>query len=178
MTRNFTYFIILTLLVSWKLAGEEHNVDVLHKVQKTEVANEIRGIRFAFKAGRINTFKETIEIKGTLYNDNSDTAYFLSSTCDGEQYSLRFDKAKFSLTPFMNCNASFLRLGKIAPNGQYSFKAHFRCETNQTKINLGFDFFSVDKSFVLTNKNLGNLNIFNRPQNEQTIIWAGDITIN
>jgi hypothetical protein len=84
MTRNFSYFIILILLISCKLAGKESKVDVLHKTDTTTATNEIKDIRFVFKARRINTFKETIEIKATLYNDNRDTVYFLTSTCDGE----------------------------------------------------------------------------------------------
>ncbi len=177
MTKSLFHLIILTLLISCKLGEQESNVEVLHKVDKTTATNEIRGIRFAVKAGRINTFKETIEIKATLYNDNIDTAYFLTSTCDGEQYSLRYDTTKFELTPFMNCNASFPRIGKIAPKGQYDFQAHFGCSSSETKIKVGFDFYSVDKSFNLNNRNLGNLNIFNRPLDEQTIIWTEGVTI-
>lgn len=177
MTRNFFYFIILTFLISCKLGGQENKLEVLRIADKEITTNEIRDIRFAIKAGRMNTFKETIEIKAILYNDNIDTVYFLTSTCDGEQYSLRYDTAKFELTPFMNCNASFPSLAKIGPKGQYSFQAHFRCSSNETKIKIGFDFYSVDKTFDLTNKNLGNLNIFNRPKNKQTIVWADNTTI-
>jgi hypothetical protein len=177
MTRQFCYFIILTLLISCELGGQESKREALHTADKTKAINEIRDIRFAVKAGRINTFKETVEIKATLYNDNIDTAYFLTSTCGGEQYSLRYDTAKFELISFMNCNASFPRLAKIAPKGEYDFQAHFRCISSETKIKIGFDFYSVDKSFDLTNKSLGTLNIFNRPLDEQTIIWAQDVAI-
>jgi hypothetical protein len=90
---------------------------------------------------------------------------------------LRYDTAKYELTPFMNCNASFPRFDKIAPRGQYDFRAHFRCISSDTKIKMGFNFYSVDKSFDLTNKNIGNLNIFNRQENKQTIIWADYTTI-
>ena len=112
-----------------------------------------------------------------LFNDNTDTVYFLSSTCDGEQYSLRYDTAKFVLTPFMNCNASYPIIIKIAPRGQHDFQAHFRCSSKETKIKLGFDFYSVDKSFDLTNKNSGDINIFNRPKDKQTIIWVDEKAI-
>jgi len=177
MTRNFFYFTILSFLISYKLGGQESKVDGLLISDKTIATNEIGGIRFYIKAGRINTLKETIEIKAIIYNDNIDTAYFLTSTCDGEQYSLRYDTAKFELTPLMNCNASFPRVVKIAPKGQHDFQAHFRCSSSETKIKMGFDFYSVDKLIDLTNKNLGNLNIFNRQQNKQTIIWADNATI-
>ncbi len=111
------------------------------------------------------------------FNSNADTVYFLSSSCDGEQYSLRSDTAKFVLTPFINCNASYPRLMKIAPKGQYDFQVHFKCSSKATKVKLGFDFYSVDKSFNLTNKNLGAINILNKPENKQTIVWADEKTI-
>jgi hypothetical protein len=139
--------------------------------------NNINGIRFKFSAGRINTFKETIEINAALFNDNSDTVYFLTSTCEGEQFSLRFDTAEFTLTPLLNCNASYPMIEKIAPHGQYNFHAHFRCSSIETKIRLGFDFYQVNKTFKLSHKNPAYLNIFNRPVNEQKIIWADETEI-
>ena len=134
-------------------------------------------IRFDFTAAHINTFKETIEIKASLFNSSADTIYFLSSTCEGEQYSLRYDKEKFTLTPLINCNASFPIIIKIAPKGQHTFQAHFSYRNKETKITLGFDFYFVDRSFYLTNKNLGNTHIFDRLTGEQTIIWSNEKTI-
>jgi hypothetical protein len=177
MTRQILILIILTLGLSYISGRQESKAEQnVAGSDKTEIKVK-ENIRFDFSAGRINTFQETIEIKASLFNDNIDTVFFLSSTCDGEQYSLRYDTAKFVLTPFMNCNASFPRLMKIAPKGQYDFQAHFSCSSKETKVRLGFDFYSVDKSFDLTNKNLGNINIFNRPKDMQTIIWADEKTI-
>jgi hypothetical protein len=177
MTRQFLFLLFLALGLSCNLGGQE-NIAVQNVTRKDKVENKPKeNIRFDFSAGRINTFKETIEIKATLYNDNADTVYFLSSTCDGEQYSLRYNTAKFMLTPFLNCNASYPKIIKIAPNGQHDFQAHFRYNSMETRIKLGFDFYSVDKSFNLTYKNLGDINIFNRPDDKQTIIWADEKTI-
>ena len=114
------------------------------------------------------TFHETIEINASLFNDNADTAYFLSSSCDGEQYSIRYDTAKFVLTPFMNCYASFPRLMKIVPKGQFDFKAHFTCRSDENKIKLGFDFYSVDKSIDFTKITLSD--VLDRLEHEQVII--------
>jgi hypothetical protein len=177
MTRQILFLIIFSLGLSCN-SGRQENKAVLNVASsnKTEIKAK-ENIRFDFSAGRINTFQESIEIKALLFNDNIDTVYFLSSSCDGEQYSLRYDTAKFMLTPLMNCNASYPKLIKIAPKGKYDFKAHFSCSSKQTKVKLGFDFYSVDKSFDLTNKNLGAINIFNRPKNKQTIIWADEKTI-
>jgi hypothetical protein len=184
MTRHLQLLIILTLGLSCNSVRQESQTEQSlavtedAKLSFTGSQDKVKeNIRFDFTVGRINTFKETIEIKATLFNDNADTVYFLSSSCDGEQYSLRYDTAKFVLTPFINCNASYPRLMKIAPKGQYDFQAHFRCSSKETKIKLGFDFYSVDQSFDLTNKNLGDINIFNRPKDKQTIIWADEKTI-
>ena len=177
MTRQILFLIILTFGLSCNSGRQESKAELnLAGSDKTEIKAK-ENIRFDFSAGRINTFQETIEIKASLFNDNADTVYFLSYSCDGEQYSLRYDTAKFVLTPFLVCNASYPRLMKIAPKGQYDFQAHFGCSSKETKIKLGFDFYSVNKSFDLTNKNLGNINIFNRPKDMQTIIWADEKTI-
>jgi len=187
MTRQILFLIILIAGLSFNLAGlEDHKEQSVLQTHDPQLMLSGSGkvqdkakenIRFDFTSVRINTFKETIEIKATLYNDNADTVYFLSSSCDGEQYSLRYDTAKFVLTPFLNCNASYPGLLKIAPKGKHGFQAHFRCSSTETKIKLGFDFYSVDKSFDLTNKNLGDINIFNRPKDKQTIVWADEKTI-
>lgn len=177
MTRQILSLIILALGLSC-IAGKEANQTELSVVGSDKTEEKVKeNIRFDFTAERINTFKETIEIKASLFNDNIDTVCFLSSSCDGEQYSLCYDTAKFVLTPFINCNASYPRLMKIAPKGQYDFQAHFRCSSKETKIKLGFDFYSVDKSLDLTNKKLGEINIFNRPEDKQTIVWTNEKTI-
>jgi hypothetical protein len=176
MTRQILILIILTLglsFISGRQSKAELNVVGSDKIDIKAKEN----IRFDFSAVRINTFQETIEIKASLFNDNIDTVYFLSSTCEGEQYSLRYDTSKFVLTPFKNCNASFPKLMKIAPKGQYDFQAHFSCSSKEAKVKLGFDLYSVDESIDLKNKNLGDINIFNRPKDKQTIIWADEKTI-
>ena len=183
MKRQIPFLIILTLgltcISSRNKNIVEHNVDQevtqLGFVSSNNTNKKVKEkIRFDFTVGRINTFENAIEIKASLFNDNEDTIYFLSSSCDGEQYSLRYNKSKFILTPFINCNSTYPRLMKIAPKGQYNFQAHYRCANKETKIKLGFDFYSVDKSFNLKNKNVKDINIFNRPNDKQTIIWADE----
>lgn len=177
MTRQFLFLLILGLGLSCNSGRSESSTELkVLGTDKTEIKAD-KNIRFDFSTGRINTFQETIEIKASLFNDNIDTIYFLSSTCDGEQYSLRYDTAKFLLTPFINCNASYPIIIKIAPKSQHDFQAHFRCRNAETKIKLGFDFYLVDKSFNLTSKNLENINIFNRPKDKQIIVWADEKTI-
>src|SRR5690554_279790 len=185
MTRYLQLLIILTLGLSCNLVRQESPTEQSSAVTKDthltstdfqETQKKVKeNIRFDFTAGRINTFEETIEIKASLFNDDTDTVYFLSSSCDGEQYSLRYDTTKFVLTPFINCNASFPRLMKISPKGQYNFQAHFRCSSKETIIKLGFDFYSVDKSLDLNKITLAD--IHGRNEREQTVIWTDEKTI-
>jgi hypothetical protein len=134
-------------------------------------------MRFDFTAKRINNYGESIEVVGSLINENADTVYFLSTTCDGEQYSLQFDTTQFELTPFLLCNASFPKVIEIPPHGHYDFTVHFRADSHETKIKLGFDFYSVDKSFRIINQNWRGITIFNRSKEQQNILWAEEKTI-
>lgn len=139
------------------MGGKESKVEESSKADKTSVTNKIKSIRSSIKASRIYGSKETIKINASLYNNGLDTAYFLTRSCEGEQYSLHYDTSKLELTPFVLCNAVFLKFGKIAPKGQYDFQAHFRCKRSNAKIKLGFDLYSVDKTVDTTNQSLADL---------------------
>ena len=136
----------------------------------TPIINSPDNVRFDFKATNMVNFKKTIEINATLINDNLDTIYFLTSSCDGMQYSLEYDTTKLFLTPFMNCNANFPMIGKIPPKGKLDFDAHFSFSEKVTSINLGFDFYRIDKSFHLTKIKLHD--VYCRPGNVKNIKWA------
>lgn len=167
MTRPILFLLILTLGLSCSSGRQEGRVETKAK----------EDIRFDFSAGRTNTFQESIEVNATLFNDSADTIYFLSSSCDGEQYSLLYDTAKFELTPYLYCNVTYPAIMKIEPKGKHDFQAHFRCSSTETKIKLGFDFFSVDKSFDLTDKCIGDITIFDRQKDLQKLIWADEKSI-
>lgn len=175
MIRQLLILLFLTLGHSCTQNGQSRKTEINVTESFTTKIKAKENIRFDFSAGRINTFQETIEIKASLFNDNADTVYFLTSSCYGEQYSLRYDTSKFMLTSFINCNASFPSLMKIAPKGQYDFQAHFICSSKETKIKLGFDFYSVDKSLDMNKITLAD--IHDRNEKEQTIIWTDDKTI-
>ncbi len=115
--------------------------------QKKTGAKAPENIRFDFTAALDDSASRTYEIRATLFNDGTDTAYFLSTSCEGESYSLRYDTTRFVLTPRILCNASFPRIIKIAPRGQHDFKTYLRCIGNNSTIRMGFDFYSVDAGF-------------------------------
>jgi len=153
--------------------------DILPKTQgsyqmvnqkNTAIADSKGNVRFDFKASRLVKFKNTIEIQATLFNDNTDTVYFLTSTCDGMQYSLEYDSTKLILTPFFNCNANYPMIGKIPPNGKTDFDAHFRVNEKMTSIRLGFDFYQVDKSFDI--KKIELHDVYYSPGRAKNMLWA------
>lgn len=161
MIKTILSFVMAILLLSGKTNGQENKAE-----------NDISGIRFSFKAYWSNEFKDNIEIKAALYNDNPDTVYFLTSTCDGIIYSFQYDTSKFMISPRLFCNASFPMVVRIAPHDSYEFNAYFRSRSHEKSIKLGFDFYAISKDFNFKNKNIGELHIYYRPKEQQTIIWA------
>jgi tetratricopeptide (TPR) repeat protein len=172
----------------WKLALEMHELCItIHdstnnaeaKKQKA-IITKTEGIRFDFEIVSVN--KDIIEIKASLFNDNSDTAYFFSTTCGGEIYSLRYDTAQFERPCYsefgliIECCGSMPIIIKIIPKGRHDFGVLFKNIGNENKMKLGFDFYSVDKSFDLTKIKNANA-IYRRPNKEQTIIWADEKTV-
>lgn len=141
-------------------------------IEKKDVA-KTENLTFDFLAQRINTYKETVEILGSVINIGEDTVYFLTTSCDGEQYSLVFDTTLFALTPTLFCNFSMPQIGKIAPNSNFNFMARFHCSSSQSKMKLGFDICLVDKSYTTMRRvELDEIRIFNRPPENQYILWA------
>jgi tetratricopeptide (TPR) repeat protein len=178
---------IYTEQKQWKLALKmrELCVSIHDSISNAEtkkqkiITTKTEGIRFDFSIVHVN--KNTIEVKASLFNDNSDTAYFFSSTCGGEIYSLRYDTAQFERPYYgefgliITCGGSMPIIIKITPKGQHDFYfwVVFKNIGNENKIKLGFDFYSVNKSFDLTTIKNSN-NIYKRPKKEQTIIWADE----
>jgi hypothetical protein len=167
MKKLALYSFILGLGLSCNSSQQTKSKETIPVKAENKEGNKIR---FDFSAKRMNACKEAIEVNASLFNDGSDTVYFLTSTCEGDQYSLRYDTAKFVLTPFENCNASFPQVQKISPAEHYNFKAHFKCSPQETMIKLGFDFYEVEKSFDV--KKIALINLHGRPRKDQNILWA------
>ena len=162
--------LILFFVIAFFCNGNKHENHFTTETTCTTLVstgNNKDKVQFDFKANYINTI--TIDITASLYNDNTDTVYFLASTCDGMQYSLQYDTSKFILKPFLNCNASFPTIAKIPPKGHIDFKAQFRHKLKESGITLGFDFYQVEKSFDLAKIKL--YNIYNRPDKDKKIKW-------
>jgi hypothetical protein len=177
MKKLFVFFLFLGLVLSCNSNKDEKKTAPKKTHSEKPKVGIPKDIRFDFTAKRLeSTFLgKSIEISATLYNDNLDEAYFLTTSCDGEQYSLIFDKSKFELTSLIFCNASYPKLVKIPAKGKYEFQAHFSSKNKEQKIKLGFDFYSVDKSINMSKVSLNGILI--RPKSMQTIIWAEEKNI-
>jgi hypothetical protein len=125
---------------------------------------------FSFSTKHLSNDKNQIEIMGLLFNHNSDTLYFLSSSCDGTQYSLQFDSTKFTMNPRLDCFTSWPVIQKIPPNKSFAFSSYFKLKSNENKIKLGFDLYVIPKAFDLKSVKLRQ--IYNRKNTFKNIIWA------
>jgi hypothetical protein len=166
---NLLSILIFVVSVFWK--NLDSNSFKMRELDSKQTDSTKR-VRFDFK---VNTsgdkkIKDAFGIDGTLYNNTSDTLYFLTTTCDGMQYSLQFDSDKFSLAPTIACNATFGKIEKIAPKSQFHFSANFINKTKEKMIRLGYDFYEVDRIFKLSTNE--RRNIHNRPLFERNVIWT------
>ena len=76
------------------------------------------------------------------------------------------------MTPFLLCNASFPIVIEIPSHGHYDFTAHFRGSSQETKIKIGFDLYSVGKLLRIINQNLRGITVFKRSKGQLNILWA------
>ncbi len=141
--------------------------------------NSSEGIHFNYFASKINSHKGELEVKATIYSDYLDTAFFLSSSCDGIIYSLRYDTSEMAVIPQILCNASYPIILAIPPKEKIDFTFYFGLKKQITAFKLGLDYFSVDKSFKLKDHSEIDLTkVHSRPKNEQVVIWGDEKMIN
>ncbi|HTF04326.1 MAG TPA: hypothetical protein VK826_09875 [Bacteroidia bacterium] len=134
-----------------------------------------KNVQFTCSATIWGTVQKWTEVSATLYNNNSDTACFLTSTCDGDQYWLSYDTSKIQLSPMMQCNASYPRLVQIPPHGQYDFKAHFASKTQADSLTLGFYLHLTEKDKDLSALNVSDCSELIR--RKHNLVWAAKIPV-
>ena len=103
-------------------------------------------------------------IEASLYNLRQDTVYFLSSTCEGDQYLIVAKNQKIQFLPKMSCNSSFPTINKIAPQSYYKFQTTIALSDKRNSLTLGFDFREVSKNFDLKKNDTSKIN--------RKIIWG------
>lgn len=167
--------LLFTVFVSGALScTSETNVVAADPAVDYTVSDSVNGIRFEAAAKQLNP-EALVSVTCTLFNDNDDTAYFVTSSCAGEAYSIQYDTSLFYLNPMINCNASWPMMSKIPPHGNVVLETHFINRKNQPTMKLGYDFFKVKPTFDISKLSLADVHY--RPQQNKTVVWADAVTI-
>jgi hypothetical protein len=164
--KKLTVLTLAFLIIGLNFCPFAQNIEKKDPV-KTE------NLSFDFSAKWEEGNKDILEVYGSIINQGEDTVYFLTSSCQGWQFSLIYDSSSFELTRTIFCNFSYPQIVKIAPINQYDFTAYFNSLISQTKMKLGFDICLIDQFY--TTEWQGEINkipIFNRPSEHQHILWA------
>jgi hypothetical protein len=183
------YYILAFIIIIWTLSCDSGNAKISIAAENKKLDTLTQNIRFDFTAkyltgngkpkfdSLINVdlsflkYDSLIEVNASLFNDNFDTVYFLHSSCDGTQFLLQYDSTKFTLSPIMYCNASWVVAEKIAPKSKFNFRGYFKNKARATNINLCFDFYRVDKSFDVSKMKLRDIH---RTRSDQNLICASE----
>ena len=151
--------------------------NILFPMRKPEFPGQAgAGIRFQV-ALKQSTASGLYEFNAVLVSDRVDSTYFLTSTCEGELYSLRCKERQLALVPRVSCNASYPKLVVIPPQGSYSFVAAFQKPEKSDSLILGFDFHELARSDLQLVDSFSLGEIHNRPSSRQTIIWAKPVSL-
>lgn len=126
-------------------------------------------ITFDFRATLPKSTDNAARIYATLYNPNTDTVYFLSTSCEGIQYDLEFDRQRFENAPGILCNASWPIILKIPPQGKLDFTVSIKILQPSDEIKLGFNFREAGPQFDIPEENISLRYHTTRPAK---IIWA------
>lgn len=176
LTKILTALLFFTILAAATFScASESSVTVVDSAAAYTRSDSVNGIRFEVFAQQSANRDAPVAVTCSLFNDNSDTAYFMTSSCAGEAYSLQYDTALFWLSPSINCNASWPCLKKIAPNDTLVFETWFGNRKNKTAIKLGYDFFKVKSTFNAETLTLAD--VHHRPVENRTIVWAREVKI-
>lgn len=134
--------------------------------------NPAGNVSFDYTATRLDKSNHMIEIKASLVNDNNDTLYFITTSCNGEQYSLVFDTLKYRVEPLVECNAVVPIIKRIPPKGRFTFQAKLKTTALDEKIRLGFDLFKAERGTSFSERSFNE--IHNRSVDLKNIIWTDE----
>jgi hypothetical protein len=114
--------------------------------------------------------EDKFKLNCSLLNNNKDTVYLLTRTCDGLIYHLQFDTSRFDLFPLRYCNASFPVIEKLPPDSVLKFDAVISMKGKQKSFRAGFDFIRVPPDFDLK---MDHVVLFRKKQKSR-ILWADE----
>ncbi|MFM2048716.1 MAG: hypothetical protein RI955_1264 [Bacteroidota bacterium] len=145
-----------------------------NRTGKTVMNKSNQNIVFDFKVNYDDKKHHSFEVTASIFNNNTDTVYFLNQSCDGLPSLLVYDNNKFDNFGGINCNIAFPILEKIAPKGILDFKTHFRKNKKDKKIKLGIYFYTVHKSFNINKIDLTSMAQLILANQKDIILWANE----
>jgi hypothetical protein len=145
-----------------------------NKAEPSATYNEQSGVitgpvRFDFTASRLVDQPDIVEVKGWLINDLSDTVYYITTSCNGEQNSLVLDTIKYSVVPLWDCEVDEAIIKAIPPLGQYTFEAKLRSTSTEERIRVGFDFFRTERGTAVDGMTYDRIH---GNSSKNNILWA------
>lgn len=153
--KHFLYSALILLLSCNCSPGKHNNTipDTASRVHNPILDSLRKNIHFEYSAKFVDLNNRRIEVTAHLFNDNDTAAYFLTGTCDSDQYWLNYDTSQVTLTATIQCNASYPILAEIKSDSGYLFKATFFNKSNSTNLQLGFYFYGMNRPQELDNLN-------------------------
>ncbi|WP_421751034.1 hypothetical protein [Croceimicrobium sp.] len=133
-------------------------------------------IDFNYQSTRVaDKSQRLLKVECSLLNNTSDTIYFLTTTCNGYRYSLRYNEQNFELYEMIRCRNSDTYVQELSPGIPLSFVCYLREVEKNVVIKLGFDLYKVESNslFVDTMR----YSIFNRKLEDQEVIWGDSVRI-
>lgn len=133
-------------------------------------------IEFSYKLTRLNEKSPgLVRVDCSLLNNTLDTIYFLSTSCNGYKYSLRFNEQEFELYEMIRCRYSETSVQELIPGEPLRFVCYLQEIKRKEKTRLGFDLYTIDSKNHFSDSI--NYPIFNRMVEEQEVIWGDSVGI-
>jgi len=133
-------------------------------------------IEFNYKLTRLKEKSPgLVKIDCTLLNNTLDTVYFLTTSCNGYKYSLRFNEQEFELYEMIRCRSSKTFLQELIPGEPLKFVCYLKDIEGNQRTRLGFDLYMIDSKSHFSDSI--KYPIFNRMAEDQEVIWGDSVRI-
>ncbi len=181
MSQLFTFVIITSFCLCFTScstkAHEKSSAknSVVSQFEKP-ILTRVKSHGITFKASLEPIVKNSLRpriVNGTIYNSTAKPVYYLSSSCNGLDYYLKFSQETAQATPLIQCNASYPLIGVIHSKDSLAFDTYIHKDSGEVQV--GIDFRQINMmiprqklidSPALVNK------IYNATTNPDDILWS------
>ena len=119
-----------------------------------------------------------IDVRCVIKNNTDNEIYYMNQSCNGLDYYLILKPDSYSVSPLMNCNATWGMISKLNSQGSIKFKTQIlKLRDSKPIENIGIDFRVTDKfiPFETLRKQPKIIEKVYRKKTEQkNIIWGNE----